>query len=211
MMSLTTVFGSADELLQQPTRALGGYILQLINADGSRRDHPKNIREHVMDAYAGPLAKKAADHVLDALDLLKREHYIYNDYQDAIDSDWFALTDKGLTISQAPQIEEPTNRLDSARGIVFISCGQYTEAERATGRRLAALVEQYTDYGGYFAQNQQSLDGLSNNILKALYRASGMAVVMHKRGLVASSSGEEFYRGSVWVEQETAIAAFLQS
>jgi hypothetical protein len=34
---------------------------------------------------------------------------------------------------------------------------------------------------------------------------------MHKRGLVESPSAEKFYRGSVWVEQETAIAAFLQS
>src|SRR5579863_9144237 len=165
MLSLSTVFGSAPEVLEQSPRTLGGYILQLINADGSRRDHPKNIREHVMDVYAGPQAKQVAAHVLTALDFLKREHYIYNDYQDAVDGDWFALTDKGLAIRAASQIEEPSNRLDSDRAIVFISCGQYTEAERAVGRRIAQLVENYTDCGGYFAENQQSLDGLSNNIL----------------------------------------------
>ncbi|MEO8909520.1 MAG: hypothetical protein ABI408_04760, partial [Gemmatimonadaceae bacterium] len=211
MQSLTTAFGSAAEILEQSPRTLGGYILQLINADGSRRDHPKNIREHVMDVYAGPKAKQVAAHVLAAVDFLKREHYIYNDYQDAVDGEWFALTDKGLAIRNASQIEEPSNRLDSENAIVFVSCGQYTEAERAVGRRIARLVEEHTGCGGYFAENQQSLAGLSNNILGALNKASGMVVVMHRRGLVESPSGERFYRGSVWVEQEIAMAAFLQS
>src|ERR1700678_1794845 len=211
MQSLTTAFVSATELLKQSPRSLGGYILQLINADGSRRDHPKNIREHVMNVYAGPEAKQAVAHVLAALDFLKRERYIYNDYQDAVDGEWFALTDKGLAIRHASQIEEPSNRLSSDTAIVFVSCGQYTEAERCVGRRIARLVEEYTGCGGYFADNQQSLDGLSNNILRALNRDSGIVVVMHKRGVVESASGERFYRGSVWVEQEIAMAAFLQS
>lgn len=73
------------------------------------------------------------------------------------------------------------------------------------------LVSEYTDAAGYFAENQQSLEGLSTNILTALRRAAGIVIVMHKRGLVETPSGERFYRGSVWVEQEIAIAAFLQS
>jgi hypothetical protein len=209
--SLITVFPSAQDLLSLTPRKLGGYILHLMNVDGSRRDHPKNIRNHVMDAYAGPLAERAAANVLAAIDFLKSEHYIFNDYQDTVDPNWFALTEKGLSIRDASEIEEATRRLDSDRSIVFISCGQYAPSEKALGRRLAELVEQYTDCGGYFAENQQSLDGLSNNILRALNRAAGMVVVMHKRGLVETPAGERFYRGSVWLEQETAIAAFLQS
>jgi hypothetical protein len=211
MRSLITALPSVQDLLALSPRKLGGYILQLMNADGSRRDHPKNIRNHVTDVYAGPSEEKAAANVLAALDLLKSEHYIFNDYQDTVDPNWFALTEKGLSIRDASQVEEPARRLDSDRSVVFISCGQYADNEKVVGRRIAELVEEFTDCGGYFAENQQSLDGLSNNILHALNQAAGIVVVMHKRGLVETPSGERFYRGSIWLEQETAIAAFLQS
>ena len=51
------------------------------------------------------------------------------------------------------------------QGPVFISCGQYTEEERTLGQALAQAVTDLTTFAGYFAQNQTSLEGLSQHIL----------------------------------------------
>jgi hypothetical protein len=143
--------------------------------------------------------------------ILKREKFVFQDYKDVVDSDWLALSEKGLAVHDASELELPESRLTSDRPLVFVSCGQYADGEKEIGRRIVALIEEHSEAVGYFAENQQSLAGLSANILAALNRAAGMVVIMHKRGLVEIPSAEKFYRGSVWVEQETAIAAFLQS
>ena len=92
--------------------------------------------------------------------------------------------------------------------LVFISCGQYTDQEKALGKAIAAVVEEMTPCEGYFAEDQNSLQGLSQHIFGALKRAVGFIAVMHHRGRVETPSGGHI-RGSVWVEQEIAIAAFL--
>jgi hypothetical protein len=92
--------------------------------------------------------------------------------------------------------------------LVFISCGQYTDQEKALGKAIAAVVEELTPCEGYFAEDQNSLQGLTQHIFGALNRAAGFIAVMHHRGGVATPSGKHI-RGSVWVEQEIAIAAFL--
>jgi hypothetical protein len=66
-----------------------------------------------------------------------------------------------------------------------------------------------TPYTAFFAENQRSFDGLSKNIIEALHRMVGMVFVMHKRGSVTLGLNV-FERGSVWIEQEIAIAASLQ-
>jgi hypothetical protein len=104
---------------------------------------------------------------------------------------------------------EITDVMPSAKPLVFISCGQYSEEERQLGKRIAALVEELTPCEGYFAENQNSLLGLSQHIFGALNRAVGFIAVMHHRGRVETLSGHRHIRGSVWVEQEIAIAAFL--
>ena len=96
----------------------------------------------------------------------------------------------------------------TGKPLVFISCGQYTEKERKLGKDLATLVGELTSCEGYFAENQNSLLGLSQHIFAALNRAAGFIAVMHHRGRVETPEGEQI-RGSVWVEQEIAIAAFL--
>jgi hypothetical protein len=98
---------------------------------------------------------------------------------------------------------------EEKQGLIFISCGQFTEAERQLGKDLAAAVTELTDFEGYFAQNQTSLEGLSRNIFDALNHCSGLVAVMHRRGEVDTPT-ERHTRGSVWVEQEIAIAAFLK-
>ena len=95
------------------------------------------------------------------------------------------------------------------QGLVFISCGQYREQEIALGSALAETVSELTAFEGYFAQNQTSLDGLSQHIFRALSQASGFVAVMHHRGEVETPTGRQV-RASVWIEQEIAIAAFLR-
>ena len=92
---------------------------------------------------------------------------------------------------------------------VFISCGQASEEERSLGRAIARLVEDLTPFKAYLAQNQSSLEGLTENILGALNDCVGIIVVMHPRGRVKGLQGAQFTRGSIWIEQEIAIAAFL--
>jgi hypothetical protein len=98
---------------------------------------------------------------------------------------------------------------DKKRGLVFISCGQYNPKEIELGKDLAAMIDALTDFCGYFAQNQTSLDGLSRNIFGALRSCAGFVAVMHERGTVKTLDGTHT-RASVWVEQEIAIAAFLK-
>jgi hypothetical protein len=92
---------------------------------------------------------------------------------------------------------------------VFISCGQFTHEERLLGQAIVQLVERFTGYKAYFAQNQTTLDGLSANVLRALHTCAGLIAVMHHRGVVETPTGR-INRGSVWIEQELAIAAYIQ-
>ncbi len=93
--------------------------------------------------------------------------------------------------------------------LVFIACGQITEQEKQLGRKIVRLVEALTPFKGYLAQYQSSLDSLTENLLKALGRSFGLIAVVHPRGKVIGIKGESHTRGSIWIEQEIAIAAFL--
>ena len=57
---------------------------------------------------------------------------------------------------------------------------------------------------------QSSLRGLNENILAKLGECVGFVTVMHPRGMVSFSDGKQITRGSVWIEQEIAIAAHIQ-
>ena len=92
--------------------------------------------------------------------------------------------------------------------IVFVSCGQYSEEEISLGKAVERLVEETTGVTAYFAENQNSLQALSENIFHSLRRAAGFIAIMHHRGTVKTPHGTHI-RGSVWIEQEIAIAAFL--
>jgi hypothetical protein len=94
--------------------------------------------------------------------------------------------------------------------IVFISCGQSTDAERELGNAVEGFFRDQTDYEPYFAEQQNTLEGLVANILAALERSSALVAIMHHRGTV-STPGGDLVRGSVWVEQEIAIASFLEN
>ena len=100
-------------------------------------------------------------------------------------------------------------KADTLAKRVFISCGQYAQSEKALGKEICALITELTSFEPYFAENQTSLDGLTQNIFRALNDCVGLIAVMHHRGAVSTPDGD-IVRGSVWIEQEVAIAAFLQ-
>jgi hypothetical protein len=100
--------------------------------------------------------------------------------------------------------------MTSEKPLIFISCGQYTESERQLGKNISSLLATARpDVTAYFAENQSTVEGLSNQVLKALYRAAGFICVMHRRGDLEVPGGRTVTRGSVWIEQEIAIAAFI--
>src|ERR1700724_2729710 len=98
----------------------------------------------------------------------------------------------------------------SEKPLIFISCGQSTENERRLGEDICSLLaELRPDVTPYFAQNQTTAEGLSSHIVKSLHRAAGFICVMHRRGDIRTPAGAAITRGSVWVEQEIAITAFM--
>lgn len=107
-----------------------------------------------------------------------------------------------LNEGQWTEVEAPSTARTNR---VFISCGQQTGDEVALGERLVALVREKTGLDGYFAQDQQSLEGVTANIFNAIRTSAAFISVMHRRDEVRDGD----YRGSVWVEQEIAVAAFM--
>lgn len=126
------------------------------------------------------------------------------------------ITPDGVTYFEQLTQEEKSEKEPGIKDpIVFISCGQCTPKEVELGLNLEAAVSDLPDCKGYFAQNQSSLEAVSQHILGALDRAVGFVAVLHPRGEVLapeteSSARASHVRGSVWVEQEIAIAAFLK-
>ena len=93
---------------------------------------------------------------------------------------------------------------------IFVSCGQRTEEEQDLGRQICDLVNSHPGFCAYFADMQSNLRGLNENILDKLGTCVGFITVMHPRGKVTFSEASEIIRASVWIEQEIAIAAFIQ-
>src|SRR5574338_524747 len=92
--------------------------------------------------------------------------------------------------------------------IVFISCGQYATHEKELGKAIAMLVSDLTPYTPFFAENVQSPNGLTAEVLENLDRAIGFICVMHERGTITRPDGTTIVRGSVFVEQEIAVVAY---
>jgi hypothetical protein len=93
---------------------------------------------------------------------------------------------------------------------IFISCGQFSDAEKKLGKQIAELVREETGLEPFFAEEVQDLNGLDANILEALHRCVGFVTVMHPRGEIIRPDGSAVVRSSVWIEQEIAIATYIQ-
>jgi hypothetical protein len=208
MRAFTSVLPGADDFLALSPRQVGGVVLQLMNEAGDPRAHPRNLCNDAARSYPSD-ADRVVQRLDAALRVLSEEGYTMRDYKQVSDGEWFTLTDKGRVIRDHQQLDEPERRLNSSRPLVFVSCGQYAHHERELGKRLVELIERHTDCAAYFAENERTFEGLARNIIGALHRMAGMVFVMHHRGEVATSDGP-IQRGSVWVEQEIAIAASLQ-
>ena len=66
--------------------------------------------------------------------------------------------------------------------IIFASCGQVTDEEKKLGAGVCDLIKKLTPYEPYFAENQTTLEGVSENILQSINRSAGMIAIMHPRG-----------------------------
>lgn len=97
-----------------------------------------------------------------------------------------------------------------SKPLIFISCGQFTEAEKSLGNAIAKMVKSVTGFDAFFAEQVQDLNGLDTNILAALRDCAAFIAVMHPRGKITRPAGEIHVRASVWIEQEIAIATYIQ-
>ncbi len=72
------------------------------------------------------------------------------------------------------------------------------------------MVRSVSGFDAFFAEEVHDLSGLQNNILDALHRCDAFIAVLHDRGTIARPDGPAITRASVWIEQEIAIAAYIQ-
>ena len=96
------------------------------------------------------------------------------------------------------------------RETIFISCGQYTDAEKRLGKQIAEMVRTLTDLEPFFAEEVQDLNGLDTNILGALRDCVAFITVLHPRGEIKRPGGSVLVRASVWIEQEIAVATYIK-
>lgn len=97
-----------------------------------------------------------------------------------------------------------------AKPFIFISCGQHTDAEKSLGKALVKTVKSITGLETYFADEVRDLNGLDSNILSALRDCAAFITVMHPRGKILRPDNSTHIRASVWIEQEVAIATYIQ-
>ncbi len=67
-----------------------------------------------------------------------------------------------------------------------------------------------TGIDAFFAEEVQDLNGLDSSILSALRECIGFITVIHPRGKITRPDGSAHVRASVWIEQEIAIATYIQ-
>jgi hypothetical protein len=98
------------------------------------------------------------------------------------------------------------------KALVFVSCGQVTEAEKKLGHDICELINGTPGLMAFYAERVNSVEALSTSIFRNLRRAVGLVTVMHHRGRVQGLDGDlSRNRASVWIEQEIAIAAFIRA
>jgi hypothetical protein len=95
---------------------------------------------------------------------------------------------------------------------IFVSCGQRTKEEKLLGEAICQTIRDHGVFDCFFAEAQHNLNGLHENILDALAKSDGFITAMHRRGNVnyGPDKHEPLDRASVWIEQEIAIAAYIQ-
>src|SRR6266496_784782 len=103
---------------------------------------------------------------------------------------------------------------DVVKARVFMSCGQRDKEEK----RIAALMEEKLvslGFEPYVAIHKQSTGSLMKNILKALKDCEYYLFIDFKREQIIPEANKDKsmptnYRGSLFSNQELAIAAYLE-
>ena len=93
---------------------------------------------------------------------------------------------------------------------IFVSCGQYTQAEKSLGKAIVEMTKAITGLDTFFAEEVHDLNGLDSNILGALRDCDGFITILHPRGQIVRPDGTTHIRASVWIEQEIAIATYIK-
>jgi len=88
---------------------------------------------------------------------------------------------------------------------VFISCGQRTEKEKQIGRSVEAYFKG-RGFETYFAELVHSSEALTENIFRFLAESEYFIFIDFRRDGLANGN----FRGSLFVNQEIAIATFLK-
>ena len=95
--------------------------------------------------------------------------------------------------------------MQSLKARVFISCGQRSDKEKALGSACQRYLNDERGFSVYLAEEVQSLEALTENIFRHLRNSEYAVFIDCAREEL--TPGE--FRGSVFVNQELAIAAFL--
>ncbi len=92
---------------------------------------------------------------------------------------------------------------------VFVSCGQRDDDEKRVGREVCALLEE-RGFSAYLAIDVQTILEINGGIIRELKNSDCYLFVNFPRELVRNSNGQDFHRGSLFSNQELAIAYALQ-
>jgi len=105
--------------------------------------------------------------------------------------------------------------LNAGPANVFISCGQASDAEKAIAHEVAARLERM-GFKPYVAVEVHDLRGLANNIYAQLDASEYFLFIDFKREYLLDerkgppdSAAPKVYRGSLFTNQELAIASYM--
>jgi hypothetical protein len=90
----------------------------------------------------------------------------------------------------------------SQNGLIFIACGQLEDREKILGKKIKDYFER-KKVAAFFAETENDLESLNTHIFQNLNKCVGFIGILHKR------TGK--HETSVWINQEVAIAAFINS
>ncbi len=90
--------------------------------------------------------------------------------------------------------------------LIFVSCGQFTQAEKDLGSLLKETIDGQPGFEAYFADTVHNFDTLGRNVFDALRRCAGAVAVLPDRGMVIGPEGKEWgHRFSVWINQDAPL------
>lgn len=93
-------------------------------------------------------------------------------------------------------------------GKVFISCGQRTSEETTIAEKLKAWLDA-RGFNAYVARVAQSIEDVNSGIIKELKNSDFFIFIDFRREEIIKQKGEKINRGSLFTNQELAIAYYL--